>query len=108
MGVARRDELVGFGVVERKVVDVDLESAVLLEQSKAGGDDVEVLQAEEVDLQQADVADGFHVVLRHHRLSSRAVLERREVHQRLRRDDHAGSVSAHVARDAFESPGDVD
>src|ERR1700694_526288 len=97
MGVTGGDELIRLGVVEWKVVDVDLEAAVLLEESKARGDDVEGLQAKEIDLQQADLADRLHVVLRHHRFATGAKLQRRVANQRLGSDHHACRVNAHVA-----------
>ena len=70
---------------------------MLAQQSQARRDDVEVLQAQEVDLQQAYVADRLHVVLRHHRLAPRAELKRRVLDQRVRRDHHARRMRADVA-----------
>ena len=97
MRVAGGDQLIGLGVVERHRLEVDLDIPALAYEPQARGDDVEVLQAEEVDLQQADVADRLHVVLRDHRLAAGAVLQRREMHQRFGSDDNARRVRAHVA-----------
>ena len=108
MCVAVRDQLVGLGVVEGQLLEVDLDAARLFDQAHARGDDVQVLQPEEVDLEQAYVADRLHVVLRDHGLAARAVLQRRVVDQWLGRDHDAGRMRADVARHAFERPGHVD
>ena len=97
MGVPVGDQPVRLRVVVRDLLDVDDRTGPLLDEAQTSGDDVEVLQAQEVDLQEADVADRLHVVLRDHRLASRAVLQRRVVHQRLGCDHHTRRVGADVA-----------
>ena len=108
MRIAGRQQRIRLGVVERQLVEVEVEAARLLHQAQAGGDDVEVLKAQEVDLQKADVADRLHVVLGDHRLALRAELQRRVADERLGGDHDARGVRAHVARDALERPRHVD
>ena len=66
-------------------------------------DDGQVAQAEKVEL---DQADGFHVVLvelgHRHCLGAGGHVQRAEVGQLARRDQHAAGVHADVAGHAFE------
>ena len=62
-GLAPLQQLVGLGVVERHVVDVELDAPGLRMTSIGVGDDVEVAQAEEVHLEQAQLLDAVHLVL---------------------------------------------
>ena len=52
------------GVVERDRVDVEVGIAASADHRTRVGDDVEVAQAEEVHLQQAERLDAVHLVLR--------------------------------------------
>ena len=54
---------------------------------------VSVFRPEKIHLQQAEVADGIHGVLRDERAVF-VLLERQQIHQRLVADDHAGGVDA--------------
>ena len=66
------EQLVGLVVVEVDVVDVEVDAPVASRISSSGvGDDVEVAQAEEVHLQQAEVLDPVHLVLRDDRAPAR-------------------------------------
>ena len=56
-------QLVGLVVVEGDVVDVEVDAVGPLDQLDGVGDDVEVAQAEEVHLQQAELLDPVHLVL---------------------------------------------
>ena len=62
-GVAAGQQVVGRLVVERDVVDVDLDAAGGADQLERVGDDVQVPQAEEVHLQQTQLLDAVHLVL---------------------------------------------
>ena len=62
---------------------------------------VSVLRPEEVHLQQADALDLLHRPLRRDFVAV-ALVERRVVGDRSRRDDHAGGVDPGVARHALE------
>ena len=97
MGVAVGDQLIGLRIIERQMLEVDLNTAALFDQPHAGGDDVEVLQAEEVDLQQADVPDCLHVVLGDDRLAPGPVLQRGIADKRFGSDHDPGRVRADVA-----------
>ena len=76
--------------------------------------DVEVAQAEEVHLQQAEVFDAVHLVLRdHRRVLDRAAglglaLDRQVLGERLAGDHDRGGVDAVLAAQPFEAAGDVD
>ena len=109
VGVGAADQLVSLLVGGRDVVQRQRDALVLGDQPQAGRHDVEVLQAKEVHLQEADLLHRVHVVLRDHLPlltladgRARPVLQRGELHQRLRRDDHPGGVHAHVARHALQ------
>ena len=106
--VAVGDQLIGLRVIGGQMLEVDLDSPPLLEQAHACRDDVQVLEAEEVDLQQADVTDRLHVVLGDHRLAAGTELQRRVANERFRGDHDAGGMGAHVARNALQRLGHVD
>ena len=78
------------------------------------GDDVEVAQAEEVHLQQAELLDAVHLVLRDDRrrlgvlAGLRLALHRQVLGERLLGDDDGGGVDAVGALQALEALGDVD
>ncbi len=71
-------------------------------------DHVEVAQAEEVDLEQADRLDHGAGELRHDLLVGALPLERDEVHERLGADDDGGGVDAVLPRQPFERLREVD
>ena len=102
------EQLEGLRVVERDVVEVDLDAAVGLDQVDRVLEDREVRQAQEVELEQAQRLDGVHLVLGHQRVGVGRLLERHELRQRLAGDDHAGGVRRRVARDALELLREVD
>ena len=78
------------------------------------GDDVEVAQAEEVHLQQAELLDAVHLVLRDDRRQRRVLaalrlaLHRQVLGQRLLGDHDRGGVDAVGALQPLEALGDVD
>ena len=76
-GVARAQHLERLLVVEGDAVDVGAGAGRRLDEVERDLEDVEVAQAEEVHLQQAEVLDAVHLVLRDDR-------SRRQVAARLR------------------------
>ena len=62
-GVAAGEHLVGLGVVERQLVDLDADAVGLLDDLERRLDDVEVAQAEEVHLEEAELGDVVHAEL---------------------------------------------
>ncbi len=112
--VGPAQQLEGLLVVERDVVDVGPAPGGLLDQVERDLDDVEVAQAEEVHLQQAELFDAVHLVLRHHRrVFERGIrlglaLDRQVLGQRLAGDDHRGGVDAVLAAQPFEPARHVD
>ena len=95
-------------VVERDVVEVDLDPAVVADEVDRLAQDGQVRQAQEVELEQAERLDGVHLVLGHQPVRVGGLLERHQLGQRLAADDHAGGVRGGVAGDALELPGEVD
>ena len=71
-------------------------------------DHVEVAQAEEVHLQQAERLDRVHRELRHDLLVGALLLQRHDVHQRLGADHDAGGVDRVLPRQPLERPREVD
>ncbi len=101
--LAAGEHLVDLFVVERQLRDVDAagELGRLL-------DHVEVAQAEEVHLQQAERFDVAHRELRDELLVGALLLQRHDVDQRLGADHDRGGVDRVGAREAFERLGEVD
>ena len=71
-------------------------------------DHVEVAQAEEVHLEQAELLDRGSVELRHDLLVGALLLERHRVHQRLRADHDRGGVDPVLAGQPLERLREVD
>jgi hypothetical protein len=63
-GFAAGEEFVGFGVVQRKIIDVDFRPAVLLDHANGVVKHGERRQTKKIHLQQADALERIHVVLR--------------------------------------------
>ena len=64
-------------------------------------------QAQEIHLQQAELFEAHHVVLRHNFLLVGDV-ERHQLAQRHRRNDHTGRMHAGIAADAFQLHADIE
>ena len=94
-------QVVSFFVVERQVVNRHFNAVRALDHFAGVADDGQSFQPEKIHLQQAEVADGIHRVLRDERAAF-VLLERQQIHERLVADDDAGGVNAGVARDVFE------
>ena len=113
-GVAPGEQLVGGRVVEGDGVDVEADAAGALDDRQRVGDHVEVAQAQEVHLQQAQVLDAVHLVLGDDggglgvlaRLG--LALDGQVVGERLLGDHDRGGVDAVLAAQALEAPGHVD
>ena len=94
-GVALGEQLVGLGVVERQLRQVEVGASGRFGRMMAHGvgEEGQRLQAEEVELDEADPLDVVHRVLREHRAflvdEERQVLRERSVG-----DDDAGGVAA--------------
>ena len=101
--VALLQHLVGGRVVERELGDVD--PADELERLV---DHVEVAQAEEVHLQQAERLDVAHLELGHDLLVAALLLQRHDVGERAVRDHDTGGVDRVLAHEPFERLGEVD
>ena len=101
------EQVVGLRVVQRQMINVNFNAVRALDHFAGVADDGERLQPEEIHLQQAEVADGIHRVLRDQRAAV-VLLERQQVHQRLVADDDAGGVDGGVAREVFENERGVD
>ena len=103
-----------WDVVERHAVDVGPRPGALLDELERDLEDVEVAQAEEVHLEEAEVFDPVHLVLRDDRgvLDVAAglglALDRQVLGERLARDDDGGGVDAVLAAQPLEPAGDVD
>ena len=112
--VGPTQQFVGGFVGQVDVVDVDLDATGAPDQLERVGDDVEVAQAQEVHLEQAELLDAVHLVLgddrrlfdRHAGLG--LALDRQVLGQRLLGDHHRGGVDAVLASQPLEPLGDVD
>ena len=97
--VALLEHRVGLLVVERELADVDVP-----DQCARLVDHVEVAQAEEVHLEQAERLDVVHRELRHDLLVRALLLQRHELDQRARADHDSGGVDRVLARQPLERP----
>ena len=82
VGQSGRKKLIGFLVVERQRVHVEIDALVLLQHLQRVVDDRQRRQGEEVHLQQTDLLDVGHRIHRRDFILARLV-ERNEVGQRL-------------------------
>ena len=79
----------------------------LLHHLAGVANDRQRLQPEKIHLQQAEIADRTHRVLRDDRAVF-VLLERQQIHQRLVADHHAGGVHRGVAREIFQDERRID
>ena len=93
----------GLGVVEREIVDVGPLAGGTLDEVERDLHHVEVAQAEEVHLQEAEVFHPVHLVLGDHRrvfdggARLGLALDREVLGERLAGDHHRGGVDAVLA-----------
>ena len=114
--VAAREHLVRAAVVERQRRHIRPLSGRALDDVERVLDHIEVAQAEEVHLEQADLLDRLHRELRDHAERALAVLigarvghlQRDDLGQGSVRDDDRGGVDRGVAHDPLETLRDVD
>ena len=104
-GLAGQQDLVGRRVVQRYAFDLD---ALVLAPARVDGlqrpvDDGQGTQAEEVELDQADILDIPLVELGHQAAAAWFAVDRREIVEIAGRDDHAAGVLADIARQALEA-----
>ncbi len=102
--VGARQHLVDLAVVERDRADVEIAA----DQLDGLVDHVEVAQAEEVHLQQAERLDVLHRDLRHDLLVGALLLQRHDLDQRLGADHDGGGVDRVGPGQALERLGEVD
>src|SRR5436190_10468206 len=102
--VALREHPVDLLVVERQLRPVDAVADELL----CALEDVEVAEAEEVHLQEAERLDVAAVELRNDFLVGSLLLERDVLRQRPVADHHAGGVDRVRADEPFERLGEID
>ena len=95
-------------VVERQVRDVDLDALRLLDQPDRLVDHVEVAQAEEVHLEEAERLDVAHRVLRDELGVGALALQRHVLDQRAVADHDGGSVDRVLAHETLERARHVD
>ena len=113
-GVTAPQHLEGRLVVERHRVDVGAGPGGLFDEVEGHLDDRKVPQTEKVHLQQAEVLDSVHLVLRDNggigRIGAglRLALDGQVLGQRLMGDDDRCSMYAVLAAEALEALGDVD
>ena len=112
--VAEAQKVEGLRVVERRVVDIGPRLTALLHQIERDLHHVEVAQPEEVHLEQAQVFDAVHLVLRdNRRVLERSprlgfALDRQVVGQRITGDHHGRGVNTVLAAQPFEAACHVD
>ena len=94
-------QVVGFFVVERQVINVNGVTLRALDHFAGVADDSERFQAEKIHLQQTEFTDGVHRILRDERAAF-VQLERQEIHERFRTDDDACGVHTSVSREILE------
>ena len=102
VGLAVHEQLIRLRIVERDVVDVEVDALGALDLGERVLDQRQRAQAEEVHLQEADALDLLHRPLRRDFVAV-ALEERRVVGDRAGRDDDAGGVDAGIARHALEA-----
>ncbi len=107
LGVPLGQHAVGGGVVERDGLDVEVRLPARADDRDGAVDDVQVAQAEEVHLEQAELLHVGHGHLGDH-LGVALLHEGQMVGERALGDDHAGGVDGVLADEALERPGHVD
>ena len=96
-------------VVERQVVDVDPDAAVLRDERRtASARIVRLMSPRKSNFEEAERLAGVHLELGHGRAAVRGPLERHDLGQRLAADDDPGGVGRGVPRDPLELLGDGD
>ena len=104
LGLAIGKQLVGGRVIERDVLEAKVLLALVAGSDQLARDlqDGQRRQPQEVELHQAGGLHVVLVVLAHGRLAARLLVQRREIGELARGDQHAAGMHADVARHAFE------
>ena len=106
-GVGRAEDVVGGLVVERQRLERELARGIeALHVAQRPVEDRERGEAEEVELDEADRLDVVLVELRDDRVRARLRVQRAEIGELARRDQHAARVHADVAGETFERFGE--
>ena len=105
--IAAAQHLVGLGIVERNVEEIELDAPALQDFPRLL-QHRQRLQAEEIELHQPGGLDIFHVELRRRHGRAGIAVERHQLFQRPVADDDAGGVGRGVAIEALELLRDVD
>jgi len=95
-------QVVSFFIVERQRVNRHVNVLRALDHFAGVADDGQSFQSEKIHLQQTQIADRSHRVLR----DNRAVLvrfQRQQIHERLVADDHASRMNTGISREVFEN-----
>ena len=109
LGRALLEQAIHLGIIQRQVLvgKVLLAGMALDDELTRNLQDGQRGQAQEVELHQADGLHVVLVVLAHGRLAAGLLVERAEVGQLARRNQHTPGVHADVARQAFELAGQL-
>src|SRR5579872_1862698 len=99
---ATREQLVNARMVEGNFVDFEVAARTVSHQAGRALQNSQRAKAEEVHLQQPDLFDGPHRLLRRDRVDLRHFVQRYVLDQRIPRDHHAGGVGGRVAGHALE------
>ena len=106
-GVGRPEDVVGGLVVERQRLERELARGIeALHVAQRPVEDRERGETEEVELDEADRLDVVLVELRDDRVRARLRVQRAEIGELARRDQHAACVHADVAGETFERFGE--
>ena len=103
-----REQLEGLRVVQRQLVDVDLHAPVHADQVDGIGQDGQVDEAQEVELEEAQRLAGVHLELGHGGAAVGRALERHDLGQRLAADHDPGGMRGGMARHPLQLLGDAD
>ena len=107
--VARREDPVGAAIVERQRLEVERRRRVeQLHEAQRPVEDRERREPEKVELHEPDGLDVVLVVLRDRALGPLRAVERAEVGELARRDEHAARVHADVAGHALDLLGQLE
>jgi len=107
------DKLIDLGVINRDGAEGELNAMTLGDIFAGFGHNREGHQPQEIHLEQTEVVDAVHVVLRHGFNRQLITVARRSVQRKVFSqwfitDDHASSMCAYVSQASFHSPGNIE
>ena len=97
-----REKFVGCLVIQRQRAQIDVHAAILLDHVHGIVQHGERRQAQEIHLQQADVLEALHVVLRRDFIPV-GLVQRDDVGERFGRNHDASGVRRSVPREALQA-----